>query len=181
MTRKSGMGLAQRTPLVVSFEPEWLLTYAPDQNRARVALVEDVTGEPRSLGRAFYGVACERSDDLQGPRRFSLIASVLSSRPLVGPSCQRRPCFGRCSVLFRRLAAHTVSVGAVPAAQFLVGRQAARTQLEFAGTGAAAPRGREGLKGCWSASTCQLAIRTLRATAALAGLPLPPQRSLTSR
>ena len=57
----------------------------------------------------------------------------------------------------------------------------ARTQLEFARTGADALRGREGLKGCWSARTCQLAMRTLRATAALAGLPLPPQRSLTSR
>src|SRR6185312_5488420 len=79
--------------------------------------------------------------------------------------------FGRCSVLFRRLAAHTVSVGAVPASQFLVGRQAARTQLELAGTGASAPRGREGMKGCCSASTCQTAISTLRATAALAGLP----------
>jgi transposase len=45
----------------------------------------------------------------------------------------------------------------------------------------AAPRGREGVKGCLSARTCQLAISTLRATAAFAGLPLPPQRSLTSR
>src|SRR5215212_684536 len=76
---------------------------------------------------------------------------------------------------------HTVSVGAVPASQFLVGRQSARTQLELAGTGASAPRGREGVKGCCSASRCQAAIRTLRATAALAGLPLPPQRALTSR
>src|SRR3954454_7030307 len=30
--------------------------------------------------------------------------------------------FGRRSVLFRRLPSHTVSVGAVPASQFLVGR-----------------------------------------------------------
>ena len=113
---------------------------------------------------------------------LSLMSFVLSRFVLVvGLFLWPVSVFGRCSVLFRRLAAHTVSVGAVPAAQFLVGRQAARTQLEFAGTGVAAPRGREGLKGCWSASTCQLAISTLRATAALAGLPLPPQRSLTSR
>jgi hypothetical protein len=43
-----------------------------------------------------------------------------------------------------------------------------------------APRGREGLKGCSSASTCQAAISTLRATAALAALDLP-ERALTSR
>src|SRR4051812_16264286 len=48
------------------------------------------------------------------------------------------------------------------------GRQAARKQRELAEAGAGR-RGAAGLKGCWRESTCQAAIRILRATAALAG------------
>jgi hypothetical protein len=48
------------------------------------------------------------------------------------------------------------------------GRQAARKQRELAGTGVV-PRGRLGLKGSLRERTCQVAIRTLRATADLAG------------
>src|SRR4051812_45720349 len=47
------------------------------------------------------------------------------------------------------------------------GRQAARKQRACeAGSGR---RGAAGLKGCWRDSTCQAAIRILRATAALVG------------
>jgi hypothetical protein len=48
------------------------------------------------------------------------------------------------------------------------GRQAARKQRELAETGAP-PRGRLGLKGSSRERTCQAAIRTLRATADMAG------------
>src|SRR5829696_10435006 len=58
------------------------------------------------------------------------------------------------------------------------GRQAARKQLELAGT-RSVPRGRLGLKGSWRLRTCQQVIKTLRATAALAGFALPV-RALTS-
>jgi hypothetical protein len=57
------------------------------------------------------------------------------------------------------------------------GRQAARKQLELAGTGSG--RGRLGLKGSSRLSTCQQAINSLRATAALAGFALPV-RAFTS-
>ena len=54
------------------------------------------------------------------------------------------------------------------------GRQAARKQRELAETVVeSVVRGPAGLKGCSRESTCQAAIRTLRATAALAGLALP--------
>jgi hypothetical protein len=57
------------------------------------------------------------------------------------------------------------------------GRQAARKELELAGTRSV--RGRLGLKGSSRLSTCQQAMRTLRATADLAGFALPV-RALTS-
>ena len=53
-----------------------------------------------------------------------------------------------------------------------MGRQAARELEELAGTIGAAARA-AGLKGWLRASTCQQAISTLRATAALAALPCP--------
>src|SRR5918911_1583598 len=59
-----------------------------------------------------------------------------------------------------------------------VGLQAARRMEELAGTGSVA-RGALGLNGSPSERMCQAAMRILRATAALAGLPLPPQRELT--
>ena len=57
------------------------------------------------------------------------------------------------------------------------GRQAARKQRELAETGAA-PRGRLGLKGSSRERTCQAAIRTLRATADMAGFL--PWRAVSS-
>jgi hypothetical protein len=57
------------------------------------------------------------------------------------------------------------------------GRQAARKQRELAETGLGR-RGAAGLNGCWRDSTCQAAIRILRATADLAGfLPARLARS----
>src|SRR3954451_12311611 len=53
------------------------------------------------------------------------------------------------------------------------GRQAARGWPELAGTVGAAAEAAAGLNGCWRDHTCQTAIRTLRATADLAALPLP--------
>ena len=73
----------------------------------------------------------------------------------------------------------TWSVPAVPASQFVLGPQAARRLDELAGTGLGARRGR-GLNDCSRLSTCQAAIRILRATAALAGFGFPCLR-LTSR
>ena len=61
----------------------------------------------------------------------------------------------------------------------LEGRQAARNVEELAGTGVVPPRGRLGLKDSLRDRTCQTAIRTLRATADLAGLR--PWRLETSR
>src|SRR4051794_31847908 len=66
-------------------------------------------------------------------------------------------------------------VAAVPASQIVCGPQAARRMEELAGTGSVA-RGALGLKGSPSERMCQLAIRTLRATAALAGVGLPWRR-----
>lgn len=63
-------------------------------------------------------------------------------------------------------------MGAVPALNSRAGRQAARKQLELAGT-RSVRRGGLGLKGSSRLSTCQQAISTLRATAALAGLDFP--------
>jgi hypothetical protein len=59
-----------------------------------------------------------------------------------------------------------------------VGLQAARRMEELAGAGSVA-RGALGLNGCWSERTCQAAISTLRATAALAGLDLPWRRLMS--
>src|SRR5215204_659285 len=56
-----------------------------------------------------------------------------------------------------------------------VGLQAARRMEELAGAGSGA-REALGLNGCRSESTCQAAISTLRATAALAGFALPWRR-----
>jgi DNA-binding transcriptional ArsR family regulator len=53
--------------------------------------------------------------------------------------------------------------------------RALRRMAELAGAGSAS-RDALGLSGCWSASTCQAAISTLRATAALAELALPWRR-----
>ena len=60
-----------------------------------------------------------------------------------------------------------------------VGRQAARRMVELAGAEGVAPEAL-GLKGCCRARTCQAAIRTLRATAALAGLALPWRRLMST-
>jgi hypothetical protein len=49
---------------------------------------------------------------------------------------------------------------------------------ELAGTGSVT-RVALGLNGCWSARTCQVAIRILRAMAALAGLALPWRRLMS--
>ena len=82
------------------------------------------------------------------------------------------------SFLFRR-SRRTISDGKLSRLlNSRAGRQAARKQLELAGT-RSVPRGRLGLKGSWRLSTCQQAIRTLRATADLAGFALPV-RALTS-
>src|SRR3954452_12716014 len=70
-------------------------------------------------------------------------AVAFGRRSVLFGACLRTPCRSELSRLLN-------SLWAV---------QSARTQLELAGTGACAPRGREGSKGCWSASTCQLAIR----------------------
>jgi len=111
---------------------------------------------------------------------FSLKSSSLSRGAVRwAPSCVRGA-VGKGSVLFRRWLRTPCRSELSRLLNSLWAVQSARTQLEFAGTGVVAPRGREGAKGCCSARTCQLAMRTLRATAALAGWPLPPQRSLTS-
>src|SRR5438552_14907573 len=79
------------------------------------------------------------------------------------------------SLLFRRSLAHRVRLELSRLLNSQMGRQAARELGELAGTvGAAA--GAAGLKGSLRASTCQQAIRTLRATAALAALPFPCRR-----
>jgi hypothetical protein len=49
---------------------------------------------------------------------------------------------------------------------------------ELAGTVLVA-RGALGLNGCWRDKTCQAAISTLRATAALAGLAVPWRRLMS--
>ncbi len=64
--------------------------------------------------------------------------------------------------------AHTVSVGAASASQFSAGPQAAKGVMELAET-RWLERGRVDLNGWLRASTCQAEIRTLRATALLAG------------
>ena len=69
-------------------------------------------------------------------------------------------------------------IGAVPASQFLVGRQAARTQLELAGTGASAPRGREGLKGCWQREHMPGGDQDLAGDGGLGGVALPAAAQL---
>src|SRR3954447_4974066 len=80
-----------------------------------------------------------------------------------------------CSVLFRRSKAQDVRSELSRLLNSQVGRQAARGWLELAGT-IGATRGAAGLKGSLRARTCQAAIRTLRATAALAALPCPCRR-----
>ena len=57
----------------------------------------------------------------------------------------------------------------------LLGRQAARSSGSLPGQ-SSGEAGAWGLNGSWSESTCQQAIRTLRAIAALAGLALPCRR-----
>src|ERR687897_883669 len=94
---------------------------------------------------------------------------------------------GRCQVLSWLIGGTLISLSALSAHNLgwklsrllnsRAGRQAARKRLELAGTGSL--RGRLGLKGCSRLSTCQQAISTLRATAALAGFALPV-RDLTS-
>src|SRR3954447_11695337 len=59
-----------------------------------------------------------------------------------------------------------------------MGLQAARRIEELAGAGSIA-RGALGLNGSPSERMCQVAIRTLRATAALAGLALPWRRLMS--
>src|SRR6266496_749557 len=79
------------------------------------------------------------------------------------------------SRLFRRSVAQCVRLELSRLLNSQRGRQAARELEELAGTvGAAALAA--GLKGSLRASTCQQAIRTLRATAALAALPFPCRR-----
>src|SRR4051794_6517610 len=55
---------------------------------------------------------------------------------------------------------------------FSIRKRAVRRQ-ELAGTTGAAAQAAAGLNGCWRDHTCQTAIKTLRATADLAALPLP--------
>src|SRR5215203_927455 len=69
-------------------------------------------------------------------------------------------------------------VAAVPASQIVCGPRAARRMEELAGTGSAA-REALGLNGSPSERMCQVAIRILRATAALAGLALPWRRLIS--
>src|SRR3954447_25972371 len=76
-----------------------------------------------------------------------------------------------CSSLFRRCG-RSVSVGAASASQFRWGPQWTRDRLELAGA-VLGWRGWGALKGSFRESTCQAAIRTLRATSALAGFALP--------
>jgi hypothetical protein len=73
-------------------------------------------------------------------------------------------------ISFLALGVHTVSVGAVPASQFHKGRQAAKAKRELAGAEVPFVVRGAGLKGSLRESMCQVAIRILRATAALAEL-----------
>src|SRR5439155_19701079 len=78
------------------------------------------------------------------------------------------------SLLFRRSLAQCVRLELSRLLNSPKRRQAARELEELAGTAGAAEAA--GLKGSLRASTCQQAISTLRATAALAALPFPCRR-----
>src|SRR5579875_516620 len=129
--------------------------------RGRVSLGDEVTraGDALSHSHSLF-------DQLGAVKGYDYIDD---SSPLLLVTGEGR------SILFRRSLAQDVRSELSRLLNSQVGRQAARGWLELAGTIGAATDA-AGLKGSWRASTCQLAIRILRATAALAALPCPCRR-----